>query len=45
MVVVKQHFTRILFSIINTSPRTIQKFFHAWTKQNGLWKLSTKKHE
>ena len=30
---------------VNTSPRTIQKFFHAWTKQNGFWKLSTKTHE
>lgn len=30
---------------VNTTPCTIRKFFHAWTKQNGLWKLSTKTHD
>ncbi|HEY0744205.1 MAG TPA: hypothetical protein VGD40_22215 [Chryseosolibacter sp.] len=28
---------------LNVRPHTIQKYFHAWTKTNGLWKLTTKR--
>lgn len=28
---------------LNVTPYTIQKYFHGWTRTNGLWKLTTKR--
>lgn len=30
---------------VTTTPLTIRKYFHAWTRPNGLWKLTTKMHQ